>query len=397
MYNRRILAFALILVMAVLMGCASKAGNDDLKDRTVVGKVNGEKITKGEFNSLYNQMKQNYYISEEVEQDPDQSEMIAELKLDILDQLVIEKLMAQKAKGAGFEVTDDILEEARAEFEEIVIHLAGQMEIIDGDTQDEQGQETDDTGKDYIEEAKAYIEQELAAMGQSQDDFIDSLAKQMTVDGYIESLLEDISADKDEIEEYYRERLQSQKSNIAGINYEEVELFKPEEVRVKHVLIGLPKEELERYDELMGDGKEKEAKKHLEDKLKEIEPKAMEVLQKARDGKDFEKLIEEYGEDPGMEDNTPGYIVRQDGDFLPEFEKAAFTLEEGEISDLVATDFGYHIIKFYERYPQKVYTLEEKHDEVKEFLDYEKKADAWTTILDEWMADADIKRYENKL
>ena len=122
------------------------------------------------------------------------------------------------------------------------------------------------------------------------------------------------------------------------------------------------------------------------------------MLEKAQNGEDFEKLIEEYGEDPGMENNSVGYIVRRDGDFVTEFEEAVINLkEEGEISGLVATDFGYHIIKFYERYPQKIFTLDEKRDELKEYLDYEKKADAWTVILEEWMEEADIKKYENRL
>ena len=388
------MALALVLIMVALIGCSSKR-KDDLKDKTVVGTVNGEKITKGEFNALYNQMKQSYYISDEDEEDPEMMEMIAQLKSELLDQLVMEKLINQKAKEAGFEVTEETLEEARLELEEIIANLADQMEIIDSET--EEGQEEDQDKKDYTAEAKAYVEEELAAMGQTQDEFIDFLAQQMAIEAYIESLLEDVEANEDEIEEYYNERLESQKSNIVSIDYDEVELYKPEEVRVKHVLIGLSQEDMEKYDQLIGEGKDKEAKEHLEDKLKEIEPRAMEVLEKAQNGEDFEKLIEEYGEDAGMKDNSVGYIVRRDGDFVPEFEEAALNLKEGEISDLVSTDFGYHIIKFYERYPQKIFTLEEKRDELKEYLDYEKKADAWAVILDEWMKEADIKKHENKL
>jgi len=394
MKNRRILALALVLIMATLIGCSSKTGNDDFKDKTVVGTVNGEKITKGEFNVLYNQMKQNYYITEEDEEDPEQQEMIAQLKSELLDQLVLEKLIDQKAREAGFEVTEETIEEARLEFEGIIADLAAQMEIIDQESEEGQEQEKED----YTAEARAYVEDELAAMGHTKDGFINLLAHQMTIEAFIESLLEDVEANEDEIEEYYNERLESQKSDITGIDYEEVELFRPEEVRVKHVLIGLSQEDLDKYDQLMADGKETEAKEHLEEKLKEIEPRAMEVLEKAQIGEDFEKLIEEYGEDPGMENNSVGYIVRRDGDFVPEFEEAAFNLkEEGEISGLVATDFGYHIIKFYERYPQKIFTLDEKRDELKEYLDYEKKADAWTVILEEWMEEADIKKYENRL
>ena len=84
--------------------------------------------------------------------------------------------------------------------------------------------------------------------------------------------------------------------------------FRPEEVRVKHVLIGLSQEDLDKYDQLMADGKETEAKEHLEEKLKEIEPRAMEVLEKAQIGEDFEKLIEEYGDVYKRQEISLGFL-----------------------------------------------------------------------------------------
>ena len=150
-------------------------------------------------------------------------------------------------------------------------------------------------------------------------------------------------------------------------------MYSPEEVRVKHVLIKLPQEDIDQYNAMVDEGKTEEADKYLDEKLKAIEPKAMEVLEKAQNGQEFEKLIEEYGEDPGMEDNDVGYIVRQDGSFVPQFEEAAFSLEEGEISDLVASSYGYHIIKLYEKMPEKVYTLEEKYDELEQVVSQHKR------------------------
>lgn len=394
MYNKRALAFMLIMVLAVsIMGCKAKSGNLDLKDKTVVAKVNGEVITKGEFNALYNQIRQSYSFTDEIENDPEQKAMIDQLKVDILDQMVREKLIIQKAKEAGFEVNDQVLKEAKAEFEGIISDLAIQMEDIDM----AMGQDQDSDGQDYIEKAKAYIDEQLEIIGQTQDEYIEFIAQQIVIDRYIDSLVEDVYADEDEIREYYEETLNSQRENIASIAYDEVELYQPEEVRVKHILIGLPQDEMDEYDGLMAQGKEEEAKKYLDEKLKGIQPKALEVLEKARNGEDFEKLIEEYGEDPGMEGNEVGYIVRQNGDFVPEFEEASFNLAEGEISDLVASDFGYHIIKLYEKYPEKIFTLEEKHDEVKEILSQQKKVDAWSVILADLLNNADIDMYEDRL
>lgn len=68
------------------------------------------------------------------------------------------------------------------------------------------------------------------------------------------------------------------------------------------------------------------------------------VLKKAKKGDNFDKLIEEYCEDPGMKANPDGYTFTK-GQMVEEFEKAAFELKVGEISGIVETTYGYHIIK----------------------------------------------------
>ena len=55
------------------------------------------------------------------------------------------------------------------------------------------------------------------------------------------------------------------------------------------------------------------------------------------------------------------------------FEEASLKLEVDEISDLVPTVYGYHIIKAYEKSEEAIFTFEEKRDEIKELLDREKK------------------------
>lgn len=389
---RKITAFIIVLVLGVSMVACGTSGSED----TVVAEVNGEKITKDEFDSLYDQIKQSYSITEEIENDPEQQEAIAELKADILEQIITEKLVVQKAKEAGFEVNEDILNEARREFENIIAEVAFQIEIMDSSAQDNQDNE-ESQGKDYMSEAKAYIQEQLESIGQTEEEYIEFIAEQMVLDNYIEDLVKDVKADQQEVQQYYEERLEFQKNNISNIVYEEVELYAPEEARVKHILIMLAQEHIDEYNSLLSQEKTEEAQQYLEEKLKDIEPKALEVLEKAKGGEEFEKLIEEYGEDPGMEGNDTGYLVRQDGSFVHEFEETAFKLEEGEISDLVASGFGYHIIKLYEKTPEKVYTLEEKYDELEEILSQQKKTDAWTLILEEWMESAKIKRYEKRL
>lgn len=82
----------------------------------------------------------------------------------------------------------------------------------------------------------------------------------------------------------------------------------------------------------------------LSDSKKTDNPKALadEILIKAQNGEDFSKLIKEYNEDPGQTD--AGYTFGP-GEMVKEFEDAAFALGYDEISDIVETSYGYHIIK----------------------------------------------------
>lgn len=68
------------------------------------------------------------------------------------------------------------------------------------------------------------------------------------------------------------------------------------------------------------------------------------ILKKLKSGADFDKLMNEYCEDPGLAQNPNGYTFTT-GEMVQEFEDAAFALKEGEISGLVKTSYGYHIIK----------------------------------------------------
>ena len=70
---------------------------------------------------------------------------------------------------------------------------------------------------------------------------------------------------------------------------------------------------------------------------------ALEVRLALVGGEDFDTLLEKYGEDPGMTIRKDGYFFTK-GEMVEPFEKAAFGLKEGEISYIVETDYGYHII-----------------------------------------------------
>ncbi|RKY80885.1 parvulin peptidyl-prolyl isomerase [candidate division KSB1 bacterium] len=78
------------------------------------------------------------------------------------------------------------------------------------------------------------------------------------------------------------------------------------------------------------------------------------ILERLRSGEDFAELARQYSEDPGSaaKGGELGFIQR--GDFVKDFEEKAFALQPGQISDIVETQFGFHIIQMLERRGEKI-------------------------------------------
>ena len=104
------------------------------------------------------------------------------------------------------------------------------------------------------------------------------------------------------------------------------------------------------FEQYMAEIEEPVAAKHILivgdyfDTDEELEAFAAELLERAVGGEDFDMLVSEYGQDPGMVQNPEGYTFVS-GVMVPEFDEATRALEIGEISGLVRSAFGIHIIK----------------------------------------------------
>jgi foldase protein PrsA len=84
------------------------------------------------------------------------------------------------------------------------------------------------------------------------------------------------------------------------------------------------------------------------------------LLKRVRAGEDFSALAKQYSEDPGSKDNGGELPEFPRGQMLPEFEAAAFSLTNNEVSDVVTTAYGFHIIKLLGKKPAHTLNLTDK-------------------------------------
>ena len=123
----------------------------------------------------------------------------------------------------------------------------------------------------------------------------------------------------------------------------------PERVRASHILISFP------------ENADAAAKA-------QVKTKAEAVLKDVKAGKDFAALAKEHSQDPGSAVNGGDLGFFQQGQMVGPFNDAAFSLAPGTTSDLVETQFGYHIIKVAEKQAPKTIPLEEVRPQVEQYL-----------------------------
>jgi len=98
--------------------------------------------------------------------------------------------------------------------------------------------------------------------------------------------------------------------------------------------------------------------------IREIRKRCQNVLEKIRKGEDFGELAVLYSEDTSNKDRGDlGYFKK--GELLPIFEKEALRLKVGEVSEIIRTEFGFHIIKLLDRKGTDPLPFEEVVERVK--------------------------------
>ncbi len=146
-----------------------------------------------------------------------------------------------------------------------------------------------------------------------------------------------------------------------------------EEVKASHILI--------KFDPAKADeAKKTDAKKKLED-----------VKKRLAKGEDFAKLAKEISEGPSNKNGGDLGFVRR-GQMVKPFEDAVFALEAGEVSDIVETQFGYHLIKVFEKKPAKKIEFKEVKERLSNQLKQQKAQEEAIAYIEKLKESAKIEK-----
>ena len=155
------------------------------------------------------------------------------------------------------------------------------------------------------------------------------------------------------------------------------DLFKqPEQVRARHILI--------KVDPGGDESQKVEARKKME-----------KIQGRVQKGEDFAALAKEFSEGPSSaKGGDLGYFGR--GQMVKPFEEAAFTLRPGEVSDIVETKFGYHLIKVMDKKPETTVAYEDIKDKLERHLRQEKVQRKLSLYVEKLKEKAKVERFLTK-
>ncbi|MGE5629539.1 MAG: peptidylprolyl isomerase [Caulobacteraceae bacterium] len=211
---------------------------------------------------------------------------------------------------------------------------------------------TDQEINTEIENAKKYFDSEdkfnefLKNQSMDLQYYKDSVKKDLIISKLTEKLTADVSVTDNEVKSYY----DSHQSEFVS-------------VKASHILLDT-KEEAEK------------------------------MLQRVKAGEDFNALAKQYSKDPSAKENSGELGYFKHGEMVEAFENAAFALKPGEISDVVQSDFGYHIIKVEDN---KLEKYNDAKEELKSKLLGDKKNTEYEKLLADMRSKAQIQKFTKNL
>lgn len=215
----------------------------------------------------------------------------------------------------------------------------------------------------------------LLAHGFNRDEYREIIKSELYGELLRKELNKALSVSDEEVRSYYVE------------HQKDAEFQQPERVTAAHILVAarpaLIAQRLQNEKKLSGDALAAAVREEME----RLRQRAQELRRKAARGADFAALARETSDDAGTRDRGGdlGAFTRQS--HAQAFDDAAFSMKVGQISDVVQTDFGFHIIKKTKHEPARTKTLAEAAPEIRGLLQHKLEAQKLT----EWLNEARTK------
>ncbi len=128
--------------------------------------------------------------------------------------------------------------------------------------------------------------------------------------------------------------------------------------------------------------------------LLETEEEARGILIRVNAGEDFNELAKEHSIDPSVKENNGDLGYFRHGDMVEPFEEAAFALQPGEISDIVKSQYGFHIIRVEDK---RIDNLEDVKDELRTVMLTEKKKVDFNIAFEELYNKSKVEKFKKNL
>ena len=402
---------AIILAFGIIFaGCNMIEVNAERDRETIVAKVEDEIVTKGEvkdsITSTLGYYILNGYYPEDFATSAVYKEYYIDFVNDTLDAFVAYKVEEITAKQMGY---FNFTEEERVEIDsEIELTLQTYIEIYATElSADEQYADKSEEEIRLIAEENIdtfFIENGYNAT--KQDIIYDTeLAKaqeklyNMTTSSVVVTE-EEVKAQYDTYVNEAKAAYEDGSENIevdataGGTVY-----YVPENVRkAQHILIKIPDETLDEIDAVRESEGDEAANLLYEAALSEIYDAAYAAYQRAIAGEDFKLLMDELGEDSGMTYNDYYAVTNPTNRYMTEFAEGLFALDNiGDISQPIATAYGYHIIKYYGDVESGPISYDDVHDEIYDAMLSDKKNAYYDEQFEMWKAGMKIKTYSDRL
>lgn len=328
------------MALALMVGCSK--GTNSVKDTSKpIIKVNNTEITKDSFSKIYDPIydKAMANAGNEAKNNPQVKLMSLLYKDKVVNDLVIRELITQEAQKRNVQVSDDEVNKAMSE---IASKLGGDSKL----------------------------EATLTLNNINKDDFSKNVKMDLTVKKLIDKISV-ITANEKDAKAFYDK-------------FKTTRFVHPDLVKAEHILISADENQIKANIQAENSGlKPDQISKKVSEEVNKAKQKAEKLLAqvKANPSK-FSEIASKNSEDPSSAQKGGDLGFFSKGDMVPEFSKVAFSTNPGQISNIVKSNFGYHIIKVVDRKKGGVTPYSEVKNEILTFLKDQQKMQTLQKLIE---------------